>query len=301
MSSITISVPATSANLGPGFDCLGMALTLRNTFTFTVRPAGYDITITGEGADLIPRNASNLVLRAARVLCKHVGRDLPGLSLMQHSDVPAASGLGSSSTAVIAGLVGANQLLGTGLTRHQLLELAVEMEGHPDNVAPALFGGLVLSPTIEPDHPLLVEQIPLPPQKVAIVLPAFELLTAEARAILPQQISRADAIYNLGRLPLVIRALEKWDYTLLAAVMTDRLHQPYRLPLVPGMAEARLAGQEAGAAAVTISGAGPGLIAFAPHGHQPIIDAMQDAFAAAGLTSRSWILEIDPDGCRILE
>lgn len=298
--SFTISVPATSANLGPGFDCLGMALTLRNTFTFTVRSAGYDITITGEGADLIPRNASNLVLRAARILCKHVGRDLPALSLVQHSDVPAASGLGSSSTAVIAGLVGADYILGTGLSRHELLELAIEMEGHPDNVAPALFGGLVLSPMMTAAPPL-IEQIALPTQKVAIVLPDFELLTAESRAVLPPKIKRADAIYNLGRLPLVIRALEKKDYQLLSAVMSDRLHEPYRMPLVPGMIAARDAGAAAGAAAVAISGAGPSLIAFAPTDHQAIVDAMRAAFATAGLASRGWILEIDPLGCQILE
>lgn len=299
--SFTISVPATSANLGPGFDCLGMALSLRNTFTFTVRPAGYDIKITGEGANIIPRNASNLVLRAARTLCKYIDRELPGLSLVQHSDVPAASGMGSSSTAVIAGLVGANQILEAGLSREELLGLAIEMEGHPDNVAPALYGGLVLSPLSDNGLPPIVEHIAVPPQQVALVLPNFTLLTSDARAVLPPRVNRADAIYNLGRLPLVIRALEKMDYARLAAVMDDRLHQPYRLPLVPGLADARQAAFRAGAAAVAISGAGPSLIAFAPERHQAIIDAMRHAFKLAGLLSRGWILEIDNSGTQILE
>ncbi|MDJ0756675.1 MAG: homoserine kinase [Ardenticatenaceae bacterium] len=298
-SSVTISVPATSANLGPGFDCLGLALSLRNTFEFTVRPAGYEIEVVGEGAHLIPRNASNLVIRAARTLCKYTGRDLPGLSLKQNSLVPVASGMGSSSTALIAGLLGANEILETGLSREEILALAIDMEGHPDNVAPALYGGLVLSPIADEGQPLIVEHIEIPSQSVVIVLPDFQLLTSEARAVLPTMISRTDAIYNIGRLPLVIRALETKNYELLAAAMTDRLHQPYRMPLVPGMADAYEAALNAGAAAVTISGAGPSLIVFARDSQQKIIEAMQQAYEAAGLKSRGWVLEIDGEGSKI--
>ncbi len=296
---IRVTVPATSANLGPGFDCLGLALSLRNSFEFTPRPAGYRFEISGEGEGIIPPNASNLVIRAARLLCRHIGRELPGLAIRQHSLVPVASGLGSSSTAVIAGLLGTNALFDEPLSRAEILALATEMEGHPDNVAPALYGGLVLVPAVEPGEPQIAERIAVPPLEVVVVLRDFEVLSSSARAALPAVVPRADAIFNLGRVPLVIRALEQGDYDKLAAAMADRLHQPYRMPLVPGLADAAAAARSAGAAAVAISGAGPSLIAFAPAGHEQIGRAICAAFAAAGLTSRLWQLTIDTAGSTV--
>jgi homoserine kinase len=183
------------------------------------------------------------------------------------------------------------------LSLSEILTLAVEIEGHPDNVAPALFGGLILS--IEENGRFLTESIPIPDMQVVIVLPNFDLPTAKARAALPQKVPMADAIFNIGRIALLVRALADGDYDRLASAMLDRLHQPYRLPLIPGMTEAFSAVMEAGAAAVALSGAGPSLIAFAPTNHDAIAHAAQETFSKAGLPSRHWILPIDRTGSQI--
>lgn len=296
-NSITVKVPATTANIGPGFDCMGMALTLYNLFTFTPSDSGLSLKITGEGSAIIPENADNLLVKAMQFFCDEGGYRFPDVHIDQINHVPAASGMGSSSTAVIAGLMGANGLLGFPAGQEEILQLATRMEGHPDNVAPALFGGLVVVPMGQTGEAILVERIDVPPLRVLIVLPQFELLTNDARAALPTEISRADAIFNLSRTPLVVRALEQGNYTKLGRVLDDRLHQPYRMQLIPGMAQAFEAARATGASAVTISGAGPGTIVFAPHGHKEIGEAMIKAYAEAGLNARMWELTVDPGGC----
>jgi len=293
----TVSVPATSANLGPGFDCLGLALGLYNSVTFTPAPApGVHITAAGVDADKIPTGAENLVATALEAVRARVGARPFNLHVHQQNQIPVGSGLGSSAAAIVAGLLGGNRLLGSPLTRAELLEMAVALEGHPDNVAPALYGNLVLA--VAHAGGLHVEPIGLPPLRVAVVLPDFALATSAARAALPRQVSLADAVFNAGRTPLVVRALETADYAKLRIAMQDRLHQPYRIPLVPGLAKAFEAATAAGAAAVALSGAGPSLIAFAATGHAQIATAVQNAFAAAGYASRHWILPIDTAGAR---
>jgi homoserine kinase len=194
-------------------------------------------------------------------------------------------------------MLAANALLDNPLSRSDLLLLAAQMEGHPDNVAPALYGSLVL---VNGDgERLYVEQIPIPPLRAVIVLPDFDLLTVRARAALPKQILLADAVFNVGRMGLLVRALERGNYVGLDVAMQDKLHQPYRLPLIPGMVAAFTAAQAAGAAGVALSGAGPGVIAFAPQGHKRIAQAMTAAFSGAGLTSRTWILSVDTQGSRL--
>jgi homoserine kinase len=293
----TVTVPATSANLGPGFDCLGLALGLYNRVEFTETAAGLSVLVEGEGAGQIPADSNNLVIQSAEHLFHHIGRRPAGLHIVQKNNIPVGSGLGSSASAVLAGLLGANALLGEPFSHSEILTLAVEIEGHPDNVAPALFGGLVLA--IEEDGRFFIEPIPIPDMKVVVVLPTFDLPTAEARAALPKQVPIADAIFNSGRLALLVRALAGGDYERLASAMEDRLHQPYRLPLIPGMSEAFTAVREAGAAAVALSGAGPSLIAFAPEGHEAIGAAAKEAFANAGLSSRTWTLGVDRQGSQI--
>ncbi|MFT5194814.1 MAG: homoserine kinase [Cellvibrionaceae bacterium] len=299
MSTITVTVPATTANIGPGFDCLGMALNLRNEFQFTPCPEGLTIGLNGEGIDSIPTDKNNLIVQAMQFLCDYVGRPLPSCHIEQTNHVPAASGLGSSSTAIVAGLMGANALLDNPIDKDCILKLATRMEGHPDNVAPAIFGGLVLVPMGDNGEALVVERITMPSMTVALVLPDFELLTADARAALPTHVSRADAIFNMARVPLVLRALEKCDYKLMNIAIDDRIHQPYRMALVPGMQDAFAAARTAGAAAVAISGAGPSTIAFAADNHDAIGRAMIDAYAAAGLSARMWLLETDNCGSTV--
>ncbi len=297
VSKVTVTVPATSANLGPGFDCLGLALGLYNTMTFTDSSNGLSVEITGEGSNSLPIDQSNLVVQSARQLFLRAARHPRDLQIIQHNRIPVASGLGSSAAAVTAGIAGANALLGSPFKATDLVRLATEIEGHPDNVAPALFGDLVLT-FVDGDR-LIVERIPMPEMSVIVVLPDYELTTEQARAVLPKMIPREDAIYNVARVSLLVRALAVGDFDQLAVAMQDRLHQPYRLRLIPGMEHVFEAAKSAGAAAVALSGAGPSVIAFAPSNHDQINTAIRDAFNLAGLSCRSWILPIDRKGIQV--
>lgn len=306
---IKVSVPATSANLGPGFDCLGLALDLRNQVTMTTtdihrdaeRAARAPLTVTVDGVDAakIPVDGTNLVVQTAYRLFGLVGRWPADLALHLENAIPVGSGLGSSSAAVVAGLLGANELVEGGLGQDELLEIATAIEGHPDNVSPAILGGLVLGVMTErPDGgtTLIVDRLATPRMTATVVLPDMALLTSEARALLPAVVSRKDAVFNISRLGLLVHALSGADHGRLRIAMDDRLHQPYRLQIIPGATEAMAAAYETGASGVALSGAGPSLIAFAPANHRQIGEAMSGAFAAAGLASRTWVLPVDALG-----
>ena len=262
-----VRVPATTANLGPGFDCLGLALDLWNEMSFSLEGEGVVVEVASDalpGAAAVatlPHDDTNLVAQAFLRLCREAGRQPPhGLRIRCVNNVPASSGLGSSSTAIVAGLLGANTLLGRPLDRDRLLELAADMEGHPDNVAAALLGGLTI--VVQTGERLLTKKILVPEVHVALAVPALAFSTRSARADLPEHVLMKDAVFNLQRTPLVVEALRTADYELLSQVMDDRLHQASRLKLIPGGPDAWLAAQHAGAAAVAVSGSGPSLIAF---------------------------------------
>ena len=272
-----------------------MALNLRHRVSFTTHYGpGLTITAEGEDAHLIPRDESNLVYRSMRLVFQRTGGAPAGLKIHQQNEIPIGSGLGSSSSAVLAGMFGANALAGSPFTHADILQMATDLEGHPDNVAPAVYGGLVLG--IQSSQGLLVKRIKIPQLRVVVVLPDFVLSTEDARAVLPANIPLADAIFNSSRLGLLIGALEAADYADLAIAMQDRLHQPYRIPMINGMAEAMAAARAAGAAGVALSGAGPSLIAFAGDGHERISKAAAEAFGNAGLGSRQWQLDADAQG-----
>lgn len=301
--NVTVAVPATTANLGPGFDCLGLALGLYNRVTLREWD-GVRVTVRGEGAGALPVDESNPMVQAVCHLFERLGHTPAGLWLEQENGIPVAAGLGSSAAAILGGLLAANALLGNPLSRRAILAMATRLEGHPDNVASALYGGLVL--VVEGqvsegeasigERGLMVDRIAIPEMRVVVVLPDYTLPTVQARAALPRQVPMADAVFNSGRLAMLIRALESGDYKRLGAAMEDRLHQPYRVPLIPGMAEAFRAAREEGAAAATLSGAGPSIVAFAPENHQAIAESIAQAFAREGLESRRWILPIDRTG-----
>lgn len=300
MQQVKVTIPATTANLGPGFDCLGLALGLRNEICLTAVPQpDLTIEVKGEGAGEIPTDASNLAVQAAERVFKLVGKRPSGLHIRQNNHIPISSGLGSSAATTLGGILAANALVDGGLSEQQLVELAVAMEGHPDNVVPAFYGGLILS--VMDGDALHVEAITVPPLQVIIVLPDFDLPTAQARTALPAQIPRHDAVFNISRVGLVMRALERGDFAALSLAMQDKIHQPYRLPLIPGMADAFEAARGAGATAVTLSGAGPSAAAFAPANHEAIAQAIKAAFARAGLESRSWILPVENQGGLMIE
>lgn len=297
MTSVTVSVPASTANLGPGFDCLGLALGLRNTVVFSEAAGGLEVEVTGEGQGRIAADAGNLIVRAAEAAFQTAGRRPAGLRVRAVNAIPVGSGLGSSSAAIVGGLAAANALVGGPLSRADLLRLAAGLEGHPDNVAAAVYGGLTLASASGDE--LLVRSLAAPPLTVAVALPDVRLSTAEARAALPAQVPLRDAVFNIGRALFTVQALLQPDYDLLRSAMADRLHQPYRQALIPGFEAVGAAARQAGAAAVALSGAGPSIIAFAPDRHAEIGAAMQAAFRAAGLASRIFILPVDGQGVQV--
>jgi homoserine kinase len=285
---ITIRVPATSANLGPGFDSLGLALDLWNEAIITLA-IEYSVQVSGEGRERLSAGENNLIIRSAHKLAEYVGKRLPPFHLDCVNRIPLSSGLGSSAAAKLTGLLGANALLGKPLLKPEILDLATEMEGHSDNVAPALLGGLVVS-TVE-NGKVLAHKVNLEPNSdipihITIVLPDFHLSTQRARAALPEQVTLKDAVHNISRAMMVTEALRSGDLDLLGKAMTDTLHQPYRLWLIPGAREAMQAAREAGAAAAAISGAGPSIIAFSSKRDPAIGEAMTQAFAQAGYSAR---------------
>ena len=255
---IKVSVPATSANVGSGFDALGLAVTLYNTVTFEESDK---LDISAADGTRIPRNESNLVYRSAKGLFEKVGKKIPPLKIVQTNPIPMARGLGSSSACIIAGLLGANRMLGDVLNTQELLTLATAIEGHPDNVAPALLGGLtssvfygvVYSVKRDVDQSLCF----------AAIVPDYKLLTEAARAALPKQVAHKDAVYNLSRAALVPAAFCEGRHDLLGIATEDKLHQPYRMPLMPGSREVFELAKQCGAKAVYVSGAGSTVMAVA--------------------------------------
>ncbi|SRR5581483_7365529 len=296
---IKIKVPATSANLGPGFDALGLALDLWNETEFT--PADtFSLRIEGEGAERLAPNPRNLIVRSMQKVYDAAGKQMPALEIHCLNRIPLGAGLGSSAAAIITGLLAANALLDSFLSNDEILNLATEIEGHPDNVAPALMGGLVVSTMNEGEvigHKIVGTSHDSS-LHVTIVVPDFHFPTKQARAVLPKHVPMKDAIHNISRAVLVTEALHDGDLDLLAKVMDDTLHQPYRLPLIPGAREAMDAAKQAGAAAA-LSGAGPSLIAFASKRDSGIGSAMKREFESAGLSTRVFELGVSEEGAKV--
>lgn len=299
---IHVKVPATTANLGPGFDALGLALNLWNEAEFTCTNADViTVTISGEGEGKLPENQENSIAKAALMIYDLAGKFCPGLQIECVNRIPLGSGMGSSSAALLTGMLGANGLLGNPFSNEEILKLAIETEGHPDNVAPAMLGGLVASIV----HGERVFSMRLPAKAnhgsihATVVLPDFDFPTSHARSLLPNEVRRSDAIFNISRGVLVTEALRTGNMELLGIAMKDTLHQPYRLPLIPGAIDALKAGKDAGAAAVALSGAGPSLIAFSPKEDPAIGAAMQATFEAAGLGARIFELGTSYEGAEV--
>ncbi|ABZ84496.1 homoserine kinase [Heliomicrobium modesticaldum Ice1] len=285
--TVRVIVPATTANLGPGFDTLGMALDLYNHVELTETGEGFVVDVEGEGAASIPRNESNIVLRVVRQVYELAGRKPAGLRLRLRNEIPVARGLGSSAAALVGGAVAANELCGNCLSDQEILEIVTSFEGHPDNVAPALFGGVVVSAMIaEGDRTEVVSRKIPPPygMRAIVAIPDFPLATKRARNALPAVVPFKDAVFNVSRTSMVILAFIHNDWDLLAKVMEDRLHQPYREPLIPGMGDVFSAAREAGALAAVLSGAGPTLIAFARENTAEVAQAMEETFARHGVS-----------------
>jgi homoserine kinase len=297
MTSFTIRVPASSANLGPGFDSLALGLALYNTLEVEFGGDDLVIEIEGEGETSLPRDSANRVIQAAGIRSEERGAHLPAMKVRMINEIPVGGGLGSSAAAAVAGMILADALAGIELSREAILKHVFQLEGHADNAAASLYGGLVLVRASE--EQVLARSVPTPNLSVALALPLLDLPTQEMRRALPRTVSLADAAHNLGSAMLTVEALRNGDYALLAAATEDRLHQPHRSGFIPGFTRVVEAAREAGASAVVLSGAGPGLLAFAPDGHADIAAAMVDAFQEEGLTARPFVLGIDKLGATL--
>ena len=270
---VRVRVPATTANLGPGFDCLGMALQIYNQVTVRVN-GRVTVEVTGEGGHELPRGEDNLVYQAFRRVYEVLGKVPPPIRILAENAIPLARGLGSSATAVIGGLLAANAMLGNPLSQDELLRLAWQIEGHPDNVVPALLGGCVVS--VQEGGRLVWARVPIPPSLRAVLfVPNFKMRTQEARAVLPQTLSRSEAIFNISRAALLVAALATGELRHLAIATQDRIHQPARQALFPALPHLLEAALEAGALGAFLSGAGSTVLAFASGNEQAVALAMQ--------------------------
>lgn len=296
-----VRVPASSANLGPGFDCLGLALDLWNEVEVSVTGDHLEMQIEGEGAGRLPTSEENAIIVAMRKYSQQEKIDLPaGLQLICRNRIPLGSGLGSSAAAAVAGILIASAFSNHAPERNDLLACAASLEGHPDNAAACLCGGLVVVMN-DQDRPL-VRCVAVAPLALAIAVPSIDFPTHQARAVLPKTISLEDAVFNLSHSVMVVEALRSGDLDLLGAAMQDHLHQSYRLSFIPGAEQAVRSAFQNGAAAVVLSGAGPSLMAVA---HQPqdassIAQAMSLAFQQANLPTRTFTPHISNKGAELI-
>ena len=300
MSLVRVQVPATSANLGPGFDCLGIAWELFTTVELAPLAGGLFIEVSGEGVAEIPRDERNLVYQAARAVFRQVDQAPGGLRIRINNSIPVARGLGASAAAVVGGIVAANVLVGRQLSVRQLLALACQIEGHPDNVTAALLGGLVVA-VVADGEVKYVRVTPPPGLKAVVAVPEQRLATRTAREVLPKQVNFQDAVFNVSRAALLVAALLQGELGLLGTAMEDRLHQCFRFNLMPGVKKVVAAARLAGARGVALSGAGPAVVAIADANFELIARVMRDTFRQNGIPTRVLILNPCPVGARALE
>ncbi|GAA1617545.1 homoserine kinase [Leucobacter chromiireducens] len=301
--AVRVHVPSTSANLGPGFDTLGIALAYGDDLTAVTRPeAGATVAVTGVGAGEVPTDASNLVVRSAAHVYERLGRELPGLNVEATNRIPHGRGMGSSGSAIVAGVMIAAGLLASDpdapveLTEAQLLAFATELEGHPDNVAPALFGGLTIAWSTEagPQFKRLLVHRGVAP---LVLVPSFTMSTELARSLQPEQVPHEDAVFNVSRSALLIAALTQSPELLMQAT-EDRLHQDYRGDAMPAtrdlIRELRAAGHPA-----VVSGAGPSILVLSPGPAER--QAAADLVAQAHPDWRVLLLAVDTKGATVEE
>ena len=291
-----VRVPASSANLGPGFDSFAVALPL--LAEFEVRAArAWTVNVEGDG---VPIGEDNLFVVGARAAAKAAGANLPPQHVEQRSAIPIARGLGSSAAAIVGGAVAANALLGEPLDRGSLLRVTSEVEGHADNVAASLYGGMTVA--LADDGGPVATRIAFPRTwRVCMYVPSSTLETREARAVLSDQVSRADAVFNLSHAAALVAAVLRSDGALLSFAMNDRLHQPARTSLVPALGEIIAAARAAGAFGAALSGAGPSVLAIAPVRLAPrVVSAMEETAAEHSVGGRGRVLRVRAAGAQVI-
>jgi homoserine kinase len=305
MSSTKIIIPASTSNLGASFDTCGLALAVYLQVEVEPRAEGYEIIQSGEGAEAVPRDGANLIVRVAQFVAAQRQVKLGGARLQVDNQIPLARGLGSSSAAIIAGISVYEALADEQLSEAEFFSYALHFEGHGDNLAPSRLGGLVVTSVIERSSgPTLVTVKRQWPEevKIVVVIPELELETAKMRAALPSHVSLRDAVFNVQRAALLQAAISEKRFELFGEALRDRLHQPYRAPLAPALAEVLAMNDEIerypGLLGVAISGAGSTMIAFATDHTFEISRAMQERIGAHGLPSRPLHVRVDNIGRR---
>jgi len=302
---IKIRVPATTANLGPGFDCLGMALKLYLKLEIEEIEEGLVIEYQGEGAEKFSakKKEDTLIWKSINLVLKRTYKDIhkKGLNIRVFNEIPITRGLGSSASAIIGGIVGAAKLYNINLTNQEMLELALSLEGHMDNIVPALIGGLTLAYKTGQGE-IKWTKIKTPRDlRVVVAIPDFTLSTGEMRKALPQKVALPEAVFNLSRSALLVNALQNSEWEVLAEAMEDRLHQPYRAPFIPGIEDMFVKIKKTGLAGVALSGSGPSVVSLTKKGREERISKiMKDAFLNAGITCRVLVLEADLEGTKLV-
>lgn len=296
---ITVRIPCSTSNIGPGFDTLGLALNRYLTLkaeTEGARSGVPQITVEGNGRDHIATDETNLVYRSMKIFAADAGAVLPPFSLLIENGIPASGGLGSSGAAIAGGVFLANELLGTDCSRDQMLECAVKIEGHPDNVSAALKGGFTIN-AFDREGRLHCRSVRITqPLSVIACSPHFQLLTSQARKILPDQVTLKDAVANLENVASLVAAMICGDFSALRYATSDRLHEQYRAQLIPGYDDVKRSALASGALSCNISGAGPTVFSFARSNETEIGEAMRAAFARHGLSSSVEVMAVENDG-----
>ena len=294
----TARVPASTTNLGPGFDVLGLALQLYSTISLEEIDAGTEIQVAGVDVDKLSNNENNIAYRAANVVFDKAGYKPSGLRLVLTNGIPAVRGLGGSGTAILGGLLTANALCDEPFSRSELLDFATEFEGHPDNVAASLLGGLVVS-MMEKHHVHCIQLDCDSALRVVVAIPNFSLSTKAARRVLPQTVDFADAIHNVSRSSMLVAAIATGKLEMLSLAMADRLHQPYRSSLIPGFDDVAESAMHAGALSVALSGAGPSVAAYCTTATDEVATQMVGAFERNQISCDVKVLPIDSTGATV--
>lgn len=297
MHKISVSVPAVCTNLGPGYDVLGLALNLRTTVEMALREDDrFSIQVRGEGEERLPEDLYNPAMMAAIALFQALERAPAGLSVMCASRIPLDVGLSARVALTVGGLTAANNLLGSPLSREDLIALAGQLSGRPEAVVAAMRGGLSVCSA---SGGLLYRTLDIEPLLVVLAIPELPRYPQRGRDDLPQAVPLGDAVHNIGRALLVVEALRDGDFELLDKALSDHLHEPYRRADIPGYREVVEAARRAGASGVALCGAGPALAAFAAREHAAVEHAMADAFERAGVSARTLTAAVDTQGVLI--
>ncbi len=307
---VSVKVPATTANLGPGFDSFGLALPIFNTITVeeTIMPGtGIEINIIDETNEQdiisIPTDENNIVYKAIELLYNSIGQSPSELKITIKTQIPIARGLGSSASVIVGGLIAANELLGKPADEAALLSIATEIENHPDNITPALVGGFVVS-SLEEDGSVIYSKMNWPKDwNITVCIPDYELSTSIARSVLPQEVPMKDAIFNLKHAAMLVQAVNSHDEKLMKAALDDRLHQQYREKLIPGLKEIKDAlKHEENVMGVVISGAGPSILVIS-HGNNldKIRETVSNVWLDLNVKSKILTLQVEENGAQIEE